>query len=132
MVVCKRCGNDSNKIELAPKNSPHYGKIYCNVCEKYLGFAKKPINEEKRTKSTKYTLERIIREKGFKEPICFFCNRNIKQLGLNQTLEIDHIIPIVKGGEDEINNINILCSCCHKLKHLMVTHINYPFTGKLP
>ena len=31
MVVCKRCVNNSNKIELAPINSPHYGKIFFNI-----------------------------------------------------------------------------------------------------
>lgn len=42
--------------------------------------------------------------------ICLSCRRNIK-------LERDHIIPLSKGGDDHINNIQPLCRSCNAKKH---------------
>ena len=31
-------------------------------------------------------------------------------------LELDHIVPITEGGEDELYNVQLLCAECHRQK----------------
>ena len=37
---------------------------------------------------------------------------------LDATYEIDHVIPLYKGGNNEINNLEALCRNCHGKKTL--------------
>ena len=37
--------------------------------------------------------------------------------GSIERLEIDHVIPLSKGGTDTIDNVALLCFDCHKEKH---------------
>ena len=34
----------------------------------------------------------------------------------NNKLQVDHIVPLVKGGGHEMSNLRILCSKCHQLR----------------
>ena len=40
---------------------------------------------------------------------CIFCNSK-------ENLEVDHTIPIAIGGKDAVENYNIICSDCNKIK----------------
>ena len=40
---------------------------------------------------------------------CVFCGRNSKQV----SLEIDHIIPFSKGGNNNLDNLQTLCFDCN-------------------
>ncbi len=42
---------------------------------------------------------------------CLYCNST-----LDYTYEIDHIIPLCKGGTNNINNLQALCRNCHGKK----------------
>lgn len=43
---------------------------------------------------------------------CVGCGRSIRKL-----FEVDHIDPLVRGGSDDIGNIQLLCPSCNRRKH---------------
>ena len=43
------------------------------------------------------------------EPICRICNRKA-------STQVDHIIPLCKGGTDERSNLQGICDDCHDEK----------------
>ncbi len=58
-----------------------------------------------------------------KEPFCFICGRKKEELGSKETLTCDHIVQLVDGGNDEVQNAQVLCSACHKLKNWVVLYV---------
>jgi hypothetical protein len=51
---------------------------------------------------------------------CQICGRNVKED--NVKLEIDHIIPVSKGGSDDISNLQTLCFDCNRGKSNKILH----------
>ena len=51
---------------------------------------------------------------------CQICRRNSKEDGVK--LEIDHIIPVSKGGSDDISNLQTLCFDCNRGKSNKILH----------
>ena len=43
--------------------------------------------------------------------ICALCPDELKD-----SLEFDHIVPLSKGGRDDLENLQCLCAACHKTK----------------
>jgi 5-methylcytosine-specific restriction endonuclease McrA len=41
--------------------------------------------------------------------ICKYC-------GSTESLEVDHIIPLARGGSNELDNLQILCKKCNRKK----------------
>lgn len=62
---------------------------------------KKPYDWKKRR-------DAVVRRDGFRCVIC----------GSYGPLEVDHIIPVAKGGSWEPTNLQTLCSDCHRRKTL--------------
>jgi 5-methylcytosine-specific restriction endonuclease McrA len=51
---------------------------------------------------------------------CNYCKEHITI----ESLHKDHIVPIVRGGEHTINNIQLLCKSCNLRKHT-ISHEEY-------
>lgn len=48
---------------------------------------------------------------------CVYCGKNmLKELDLWLSLEVDHIIPQSKGGNNDSNNLVTSCNVCNKYK----------------
>lgn len=127
ITKCKYCGSENIKFQLTP-NTIHYGKYYCGHCERFLYWAKNPESpRNNNTRVNKKTIKEICNFHNFKEEFCFFCLRKREELGDKETLTIDHIKELEEGGEDQLWNMQILCSACHKLKNWARLYMNWHF-----
>lgn len=64
-----------------------------------------------------YTLEEIQQLFEFQNGKCFHC-----QCDINSYYEIDHWIPLSRGGSNWINNIRLLCKFCNRSKGNKLPH----------
>lgn len=125
-MKCKWCNSEDIKFTLTPQ-SVHYGRNDCNSCNKWSDWVKNP--ESIRTKSPyrkmKLSVEKVAQFHKMENITCFFCLRSKEFLGWNETLTVDHIEELDKGGKDIIENQQILCSSCHKLKNWCRLYMNW-------
>jgi len=64
-------------------------------------------NDEKRTRGRRWMeLRHVVL---VEEPVCMICGRA-------PATEVDHIIPISKGGTDHRDNLQGACHECHDIK----------------
>ena len=54
-------------------------------------------------------VEDLLNKSGYK---CLFCGKYSNETKLT----IDHIIPVCKGGDNNIKNLQILCLKCNQSK----------------
>jgi 5-methylcytosine-specific restriction endonuclease McrA len=72
---------------------------------------KPEIKKHKRKSISKSKRFRILNRDKFR---CQCCGRNPKEDGVK--LEIDHILPVSKGGKNDYNNLQTLCRDCNRGK----------------
>lgn len=93
------------------KNNPEKVRAYHR--KNYANFREKK-RLEKRLRSTANIRdkEKWINICNSQDNLCKHC----KVKGTYSTFEVDHIIPFSKGGTNELNNLQALCSVCNKKK----------------
>ena len=112
------CGKHHGEIVFVETpNLQHHGKEICEDCGKWFKWVSKPENVGTRKRISKISFERVASFHKMEQLICFLCLRNKDQLVENETLTRDHIVEINTGGKDIVENLQILCSACHKLKN---------------
>jgi len=116
---CKCCGNYGPHIVTLLDCKPHYARVDCGSCGNYIRFMGKPDSE-----ATKYRRPKAHRDlvKKYSRGYCEFCGRLEGELPRGQTLEAQHIREFQDGGGSERENIQILCTSCHKLAHWVRTY----------
>jgi len=71
-------------------------------------------------KKTNRAVKRKVFTKSIRHEVFKKCNYRCIECGATKdqtSLHIDHILPISKGGTDELNNLQILCQACNLAKH---------------
>lgn len=129
MIICKKCGSI---LKLVPTpNKIHYGRIDCPNCG-FIRWAKNPETKDKpkRPKTKGRDINGVCEFHGFNKEFCFLCLRTREQLGENETLTVDHILEKNIGGEDRKENMQVLCSACHKIKNWLRLYLNWHLNGK--
>ena len=53
--------------------------------------------------------QRLRREHLMRQPACVAC-------GSTQRLNVDHIVPLARGGTNDTSNLQTLCAACHSTK----------------
>lgn len=134
--ICTRC-KEKNEEETHFHFRTEQGK-YRTICAKCRNSdkaryksAKKKINEEfywkVRTIATNTSSRRAKKRYGivagsvnhielmnlyYSNPFCYYCKLSITK----EEAEIEHTIPLSRGGEHEISNITMCCKDCNRLK----------------
>ena len=119
---CPHC-EQNVKVEIwegGAEGTPHFAKAVCPKCRAFMPdlWIKKPENDEKRGKSSRYTPTRLNLSS------CEICGRERSFLGKYETLDIHHKTPVSKGGLDEPSNLLVLCTACHRMAHWLRTYLN--------
>ena len=128
MVKCEECGNDKLKFTETP-SLIHYGRQDCKHCGRFSDWVRDP-NRPTNIRSNKKSVKEVCDFHQIKEKeICFFCLRYREQLGAKETLTVDHIQELNKGGQDIVENMQVLCSACHKLKNWARLYMNWHLNG---
>ncbi len=122
---CKWCESKNTSFRKTPE-SIHYGRWDCMDCKRFICWAKNPDKPETNRK-VKLKVDRVCQFHNLEEEQCFFCQRKKEQLGWNETLTVDHIKELDKGGKDKIENMQVLCTACHKLKNWARLYMNWHF-----
>lgn len=112
---------DTKGILSGDKASNWKGGISKN--EKYGGFMASRRRVRKMENGGSHTLaqwEELKMQFGY---MCLCCKLTEPEI----TLSEDHIIPIIKGGSDSIENIQPLCRSCNSRKHIKIINFTLNF-----
>lgn len=98
--LCRKCGCRSGQFSL------------CQSCR--YSFNKAKNNSRKHLEARRYRrqVERALANDEM--VICYRCGRFV---GDYLKYEIDHIVPLAKGGRDVMENLQLLCVDCHQDKN---------------
>jgi len=125
MAECFQCpsclSTDLSEI-IEPTRGGHHGRLVCNHCNRFIKWIPKP-KEEKNGDPRAEVSKKLVSQysKGF----CEICLRKHDELPSPQTLEGHHIVQVKDGGTDDRDNIQIVCTACHRWIHWQRTYLGH-------
>jgi 5-methylcytosine-specific restriction endonuclease McrA len=92
-----------------------------NNPDKLQGYSRKKRAIRKNVIRIPYTIQDVTDQYGTnchicKEPIDFFAPRKVGKNGWEMSLHLDHVIPLSKGGGDNISNVKPSHARCNLIK----------------
>lgn len=83
--------------------------LYRENCRKYLTPRKEKTERKPRDVFTKSIRHEVLKKYNYRCVECGVTNQT-------SSLQIDHILPVSRGGTDELDNLQILCETCNLAK----------------
>lgn len=155
--TCLRCGKTFYRQNIKQRKLSNYlwnKKLFCNyvcahlMCQQVYGQDKDRIAEIKKRYNSKnreknihyshkkraielnikgsFSIKEWVTLKEFYGFMCLCCKRVEPEI----KLEIDHIIPVSKGGSNDIDNIQPLCTNCNKRKFTKIINYRIDILGR--
>lgn len=100
--ICEKCNKGFQTTKTFKKNN----HIYCDDCKRTVKHVKTDITSI--LDVSKRTITKILNRSNVG---CSLCGWN------ESTCDIHHIIPKSKGGNNELDNLIIICPNCHRVIH---------------
>ena len=117
---CPSCYSTSHRNLIGQWPGGHHGKIVCRDCNRFIKWSPKPDQVKSKRPSIQKKL--VSRDsKGY----CEICLVLSDRLPGPQTLEAHHVVPVEMGGGDEPENIQIVCTSCHRWIHHQRTYLGH-------
>lgn len=112
-----------------PESHIHYARLDCANCNSFIGWLRSPDKIKGYNRINKHSVKEVCEFHGYDDEFCFICLRKKEELGKRETLTVDHIKELKNEGEggDVIQNKQVLCSACHKLKNWARLYMNWHF-----
>ena len=101
--ICKICGKKFLKLS----SNQRYCSDKCRGVRNKMKYEKSKGNKTTKWLSLRFS---VLRRDNF---TCQYCGRGVAD---GAKLEVDHIVPKIKGGKDTINNLITSCRECNKGK----------------
>lgn len=116
--VCKVCG----KPFIKNSNKQMYCSESCRRNSNKHNARKSSYKYLKNHPTLKKYKEIALKNYGYKCAVCGWCYQepitNRGELLTKSGCDVHHIIPVSKGGNDDIENLIVLCPNCHKIAHI--------------
>lgn len=109
------CDHENLKRNYGPHPGGHDCKVTCDDCGLFIKWEGKP--KEKKSRKGQADLRN-----RFCKDYCELCLSMKEDLVLPDTLEIHHVLEVQHGGSDEPENLQTLCTGCHKMVHWRRTY----------
>lgn len=109
------------RINLKKYRQTEQGKLMSKVC----GHRRRALLKNNTPFGNNFTPIDIRLKLKLQHIQCVYCKTSIKEY-----FEIDHIIPLSKGGSNESNNIQLLCQDCNRGKDGKGTKLSHEFAKK--
>lgn len=120
ITECPHCkGKAFNRMVL--DHGPHYGRIDCNMCGRWLAWIAKPDSEKKARRENSH--RELV--KKYSRGYCEICGILELHLPRNEALEAHHVEEYRARGRPERENLWILCTRHHRLVHHERTHTRH-------
>ena len=109
IVKCPECGGRSLTRDETR------GEVTCDDCGLFVKWEGKP--KEKKSRKGQADLRN-----RFCKDYCELCLSMKEDLVLPDTLEIHHVLEVQHGGTDDPENLQTLCTGCHRMVHWRRTY----------